>query len=578
MAWVMRSIKASPSRRRHDIVRVERVRPCLGASCRPVARSSIMAANDSRTSRIATADCQLSIGNWTRQIDDDTTPHAPSPARRDLGIAPQSSPRVIAHPLRAVLAKAAAHLAGRLAGDRDRRRRDRDRRTASSAIGEGLARRGAPAYARFIEEVLAPLLIGKDPRRPPRACGSRCARALSGRTGGQLVEAIAGARHRALGHCRQGGRPADPQAARRHGPDPRRRLRLLDQLARRRDRRGGGRGGAARPDSARSRSSSATRSRTRSRGPRFVRRLAGDDIALYVDANWAYDVDDAMIVGRALADLGYDFFEEPIPPHDRAGYRRLAQHCRSGLPPARAITSPPRPLAMLQDRSLGLDAAGRRPLGRHHRDLAHRRTRRDVSTRPMRRMSAGPARSASRPACSLPPPRRPPHLRMHGLRQPAAPVAPRRAGRRSRPAARWPACRSRGAWPRRRHRPGGARRLPDRLIVAALATAERRRRQRLALRRPGAHAARGGASCPARLRLLASFQAVDLRPGGALRRARQLRAGARRSLFLARALNTLIVVIVVHVELVLGLGVALLFAGGCRSKHCCSRRCSRPTR
>ena len=59
---------------------------------------------------------------------------------------------------------------------------------------------------------------------------------------------------------------------------------------------------------------------------RFVRKLAGDDIALYVDANWAYDVDDALIVGRALADLGYGFFEEPIAPHDRAGYRRLAQH------------------------------------------------------------------------------------------------------------------------------------------------------------------------------------------------------------------------------------------------------------
>ena len=87
---------------------------------------------------------------------------------------------------------------------------------------------------------------------------------------------------------------------------------------------------------------------------RFVRKLAGDDIALYVDANWAYDVDDALIVGRALADLGYGFFEEPIAPHDRAGYRRLAQHLPIRLAAGESDYVATEALAMLQERSLGL--------------------------------------------------------------------------------------------------------------------------------------------------------------------------------------------------------------------------------
>jgi L-alanine-DL-glutamate epimerase-like enolase superfamily enzyme len=57
-----------------------------------------------------------------------------------------------------------------------------------------------------------------------------------------------------------------------------------------------------------------------------VRRLVGDDILLGVDTNWAYDADDALLLGRAMCDAGYWFFEEPLPPGDHAGYRRLARH------------------------------------------------------------------------------------------------------------------------------------------------------------------------------------------------------------------------------------------------------------
>jgi len=51
--------------------------------------------------------------------------------------------------------------------------------------------------------------------------------------------------------------------------------------------------------------------------------VAGADMRLGVDANWAYSVDQAMVVGRALHDLGYWFFEEPIVPEDVQGYALL---------------------------------------------------------------------------------------------------------------------------------------------------------------------------------------------------------------------------------------------------------------
>ncbi|WP_353827687.1 mandelate racemase/muconate lactonizing enzyme family protein [Agromyces sp. SYSU T0242] len=58
-----------------------------------------------------------------------------------------------------------------------------------------------------------------------------------------------------------------------------------------------------------------------------VRGAVGDDFPVMVDANHCYDVDDAMHVGRALGELGVAWFEEPVAPEDRDGYRRL----RDGL-------------------------------------------------------------------------------------------------------------------------------------------------------------------------------------------------------------------------------------------------------
>ena len=59
----------------------------------------------------------------------------------------------------------------------------------------------------------------------------------------------------------------------------------------------------------------------------LVRRLAGDEVELTADANWAYVLDDAVEVGRALAAHGYAWFEEPLRPEDEQGYRLLRARC-----------------------------------------------------------------------------------------------------------------------------------------------------------------------------------------------------------------------------------------------------------
>ncbi|WP_038361539.1 mandelate racemase/muconate lactonizing enzyme family protein [Bosea sp. UNC402CLCol] len=219
-------------------------------------------------------------------------------------------------------------------------------------FGEGLCRRGAAGYARFIEEALVPRLIGRD-AADRRALWKAMRAALSGRPGGQIVEAIAaidialwdiaGKQAGEPIHRLLGGMGCKEVAAYASS------INWLDDATVEAEvaavLKAGFReikvklGHPLRDAVARA---------------KFVRRLAGDDIALYVDANWAYDVDDALIVGRALADLGYGFFEEPIAPHDREGYRRLAQHLPIRLAAGESDYVASEALISLQDRSLGL--------------------------------------------------------------------------------------------------------------------------------------------------------------------------------------------------------------------------------
>ncbi len=56
---------------------------------------------------------------------------------------------------------------------------------------------------------------------------------------------------------------------------------------------------------------------------RAIRRAAGPDVALLVDANHAYTAATAVRMAAAMAEIGVSWFEEPVPPEDHEGYRRL---------------------------------------------------------------------------------------------------------------------------------------------------------------------------------------------------------------------------------------------------------------
>ena len=102
-----------------------------------------------------------------------------------------------------------------------------------TGVGETLARFSPKAYAELIETSLKPRLVGRIPWTS-RRIGATMRRALSGRAGGMLFEAIAGVDIALVGHPGQGRRPADPSPARRHGPDGGPRLRRIRELGQRR--------------------------------------------------------------------------------------------------------------------------------------------------------------------------------------------------------------------------------------------------------------------------------------------------------------------------------------------------------
>jgi galactonate dehydratase len=259
--------------------------------------------------------------------------------------------RVVAHPLRATLPKVQRTSQGDYPAI-ELVVVEVEAEDGTIGFGEGLCRRGAAGYARFIEEALVPRLVGRD-AADRRALWKAMRAALSGRPGGQIVEAIA-AVDIALWDIagKQAGQPIHRLLGgmgRKEVAAYASSINWLDDATVEAEvaavLRAGFReikvklGHPLRDAIARA---------------RLVRKLAGDDIALYVDANWAYDVDDALIVGRALADLGYGFFEEPIAPQDREGYRRLARHLPIRLAAGESDFVASDALVSLQDRSLGL--------------------------------------------------------------------------------------------------------------------------------------------------------------------------------------------------------------------------------
>lgn len=196
-------------------------------------------------------------------------------------------------------------------------------------VGEALARFSPKAYAELIETSLRPRLVGQNPT-DITALWRSMRRALSGRSGGMLFEAIAGVDialwdilgkvagmpvHRLLGGM---GRTEVPcyAASVNWGDDQ-----FMDGELDRYLEKG----------FPRIKIKVANPVKDACRRIERLRRRAGDGIDLCVDANWAYSLEEAVEVGRALTANGYFWFEEPIRPEDEAGYEVLHRRCDTPL-------------------------------------------------------------------------------------------------------------------------------------------------------------------------------------------------------------------------------------------------------
>lgn len=198
-----------------------------------------------------------------------------------------------------------------------------------TGVGEALARFSPKAYAELIETSLKPRLVGQNPTSITAHWNSM-RRALSGRSGGMLFEAISGVDialwdilgkvanmpiHRLLGGV---GRSEVPcyAASVNWGGDDFMVGQLDDYIAR---------------GFPRIKVKVANPVKDARRRIELLRKRAGDDIELCVDANWAYTLPQAIEVGRALSANNYFWFEEPLRPEDEDGYEELARRCDTPL-------------------------------------------------------------------------------------------------------------------------------------------------------------------------------------------------------------------------------------------------------
>ncbi|MDI6025348.1 mandelate racemase/muconate lactonizing enzyme family protein [Corticibacterium sp. UT-5YL-CI-8] len=192
-------------------------------------------------------------------------------------------------------------------------------------VGETLARFSPKAYVELIETSLKPRLVDQDARNIG-ALWQSMRRALSGRAGGMLFEAIAGvdiALWDILGKA--AGQPIakllgglgrdriDVYAAAVNWVDDAEADRELERYV-----------GEGFP---RIKVKMSNPVREACRRIERLRKRAGNNVDLCVDANWAYTLDEAVEVGHALSANGYFWFEEPLPPENEQGYEELRKRC-----------------------------------------------------------------------------------------------------------------------------------------------------------------------------------------------------------------------------------------------------------
>ncbi len=217
-------------------------------------------------------------------------------------------------------------------------------------VGEALARFSPKAYAELIETSLKPRLVGRNPTAIA-ALWQDMRRALSGRSGGMLFEAIAGVDialwdilgkaanmpvHRLLGGM---GRSEVPvyAASVNWGSDAAMEAELERYLE------------AGFP---RIKVKMAHSVKDACRRIALLRRRAGDAVDLCVDANWAYALEEAVEVGRALTANGYFWFEEPLRPEDEDGYVELRKRCDTPLAAGESNYTLDQAMRLVQSRTL----------------------------------------------------------------------------------------------------------------------------------------------------------------------------------------------------------------------------------
>lgn len=187
--------------------------------------------------------------------------------------------------------------------------------------GEALARYSLRAYVAIVEDVLAPRLVGRDPFHV-EGLWQELFRTMTGKSGGILIEALSACDialwdvmgktcgqpvHKLLGSC--GAERVHSYASSISWAEE----------------------SVAAAQTARAIEAGFDTIKIKIGPPvhkaleraAFIRSLTGDNIDLAADANWAFDHDDALRVGRGLADLGYIWFEEPTIAEDVEGYARL---------------------------------------------------------------------------------------------------------------------------------------------------------------------------------------------------------------------------------------------------------------
>lgn len=259
--------------------------------------------------------------------------------------------RVVAHPLRAQLPKVQRTSQGDYAAI-ELVVAEVITRDGLTGWGEGLARKGAEFYAGFTENVLAPAVIGRD-ARDRRALWRAMRAPLSGRPGGQIVEAIS-AIDIALWDL--AGKAAGQPVHKLLGGMGRREVQAYASSINWLD------DATVEQEVAAALACGFTEIKVKLGQPvaaaiaraRLVRRLVGDGVALFVDANCAFDVHEALDLGRGLVDAGYALFEEPIRADDRAGYAALARHLPIRLAAGESDFYAGEALQLMSDRSIGM--------------------------------------------------------------------------------------------------------------------------------------------------------------------------------------------------------------------------------